>query len=379
MEADEGAAAASAASDPGATADAGGNGPILIGVAGPFTGPSAQFGFQIEKATQLARDEINARGGINGRQVRIMQEDDEGNPSSASTIARRLAQNPGVVAVVGHFNSRCSLNGREIYDEAGVVMLSPASTNTTVCEGSPWAFRNIFHDKFQGETIANYIHDVLGKESVAVLYENDDYGAGLRGHFVNHANVIGLRVLSEQAYDNTTGDFLPLARAATAGEPDIIFMSGLYSEAARIAEAMQEVGGDTPLIGGDGVFSDEYIKLAGDAANGTLVTTPFLFELAGPQAEGFVAEYKSRWPDANPDAWAALAYDAFNMVAWAIEEAGTDREAIRDFLASVDTPEEAFVGLTGATYFDQSGDCLKPIKIAQVQGGAFVPASQQFE
>jgi branched-chain amino acid transport system substrate-binding protein len=353
--------------------------PILIGVAGPFTGPSAQFGFQIEKAVRIAVDEINEGGGIGGRPVQVLQVDDEGNASAASTVARDLAQNPDVVAVVGHFNSRCSLNGREIYDEAGVVMLSPASTNTTICAGSRWAFRNIFHDKFQGETIASYIADVLELETVAVLYENDDYGAGLKGHFVSHAKEMGVEVVSEQAYDNTTGDFLPLVRAAVNADPDILFMSGLYEQAARIAEARQEIGSDIPLIGSDGVFSDEYMKLAGDAAEGTLITTPFLFELAGEQAQPFMDAYKSRWPDAEPDAWAALAYDAFHTVAWAIEQAGTDRAAIRDFLAGVDTPEEAYRGLTGATYFDANGDCLKPIQVAVVQNGGFAPAPQQFQ
>lgn len=355
-------------------------GDIVLGVAGPFTGESAQFGFQIEKGVAIALAEINGAGGINGRQVRIVQVDDEGLPNVAGTVARQLAQNPEVLAVVGHFNSRCSLTGIEIYKEAGLVMLSPASTNSTLCRANrPWAFRNIFNDEFQGQTLANYIHGVLGLQTAAVIYENDDYGRGLKDHFLARARELGLQVVAEQAYDSTTADFTPLVRTAINANPQIIVMSGLYTQAARIAQATRELGSSLPLIGGDGVFSEEYMNLAGAAAEGTLVTTPFLFELAGDRAASFMAEYERRYPGVQPDAWAALAYDAVKILCEAIERRGAGRTAIREHLESVNSPETAYQGLTGNTYFNADGDCLRPIQVAQVQGGHFGPAPRQFE
>ena len=146
---------------------------LKVAVAAPYTGGAAAFGEMIRRGAELKEKEINEAGGINGMKLTLLFEDDAGKGSEASLVAERIASNPQIVAVVGHFNSSCSLAGQEIYDRAGIVELSPGSTAVNVCEGSPWTFRNLYRDDFQGKFIAQYIDNVLTDlESVAVFFDN---------------------------------------------------------------------------------------------------------------------------------------------------------------------------------------------------------------
>ncbi len=163
-------------------------------------------------------------------------------------------------------------------------------------------------------------------------------------------------------------------------------VAGLYEAAAKIARQAREVGITAPLLAGDGVFSDKYITLAELASENTYISTPFLFQGDNPAEEAFKKAYQQKYskdPKAcasnpaaceNPDAWAALAYDAVNLIADSIRKKGWDRQKIRDYVASLDTPEEAFPGITGATYFDKEGDCKKPVMMAVVRDGTMQPA-----
>ncbi|MBI2943077.1 MAG: ABC transporter substrate-binding protein [Candidatus Wallbacteria bacterium] len=351
-------------------------GAIVLGVAGPMTGDLAQVGKMMERGAKMRVDEVNARGGIGGRKVELEVGDDTGNPKEASTVAQKFASNPAVMAVVGHYNSSCSLAGKPIYKEAGLVEFSSGSTNPTVCEGSDWTFRNIYRDDFQGQMLARYAKQHMGAARVAVFYDNDDYGIGLKTAFEEEAKKIALEVVAAQSYERDTVDFRPQLSTFMAKRPDIILVSGLFSQAAKIASQARESGLAVPLLGGDGVFSDEYIKNAGAAAENTYVSTPFLFELGGERARAWHGEFKKAF-GTEPDAWAVLAYDAAALLLQGVEKGGATRKAVRDYIAAIDSKEKAFAGLGGATYFDKNGDCLKPVHMALVKGGKFVPAPKQ--
>jgi branched-chain amino acid transport system substrate-binding protein len=355
----------------------GGGGTKVIGFAGPLTGPSAQFGVQMRRGAELAIEAINTGGGLRDVKIQAQYEDDAANPREAGSVAQKLASNPNVVAVVGHFNSSCSLAGKPKYAEAGVVQITPASTNVKVCKGSDWTFRNIYDDAFQGQTLATYAKQVLGLNKVAIFFDNDDYGIGLKDSFLGQANKEGLEVVFIQAYGRETTDYRPhLSRFAELG-PEAIMVAGLFDAAAKIAKQARELGIGVPLLGGDGVLSDEYIKLGQAAADNTYISCPFLFELGGPKAEEFRKKYEAKYSQ-KPDAWAALAYDAVNILAEAIRAKGWDK-AIRDHLASLTGPENAFPGVTGVTFFDANGDCKKPIQMAVVKDGKIIAAPEQLK
>ena len=358
---------------------------LKVAVAAPFTGNAAAFGEMIRRGAELRSKEINDAGGINGMKFTLVFEDDAGKDAEASLVAERIASNLQILAVVGHFNSSCSLAGKPIYQRAGIVELSPGSTNVTVCEGSDWTFRNLYRDDFQGKFIAQYIDKVLtGLQSVAVFFDNDDYGRGLRNAFVEEAEKIGLDLVASEAYDRDNTDFKAQLTSIKAKNPDAVFISGLYTEAGLIAKQAREAGITSQFFGADGVDSPDFLTIAGEAAEGTYLTTPFTFGAAGEDALQMAVNFEELHGVA-PDTWAALTYDAVGMIAEALEKTynpeaavADNRKAIRDHLASLDTPEEGYKGVTGLTYFDINGDTVnKPAYVKIVKDGQFVAADQQ--
>lgn len=353
---------------------------IEIGVAGPFTGSGAMYGVMIRNAAILALDEVNARGGIGGRMVEAEYGDDEGKNDKAVTVARKFAADPKICMVIGHFNSTCSLAGKPIYKDAEVVQFSPGSTNVNVCEGSDYTFRNLYRDDYQGTFLADYAKKVLAVERVAVFFDNDDYGKGLKDAFVKQAAAVGLQVVTVQDYvREKTSDFAPLLDLARKAEAQAIFIAGLYAEGGAIVKQAREKGIQTQFLGGDGLFGPGFTEIGGPAADGTLITTPFMF---GPTSNQAAKDFARRFAERfgrEPDTWAALTYDAITMALEGIGAVGTDRNELRDWMAGHDRPENGFKGITGVTYFDHNGDCLKPAMVALVQGGSFVLAPKQME
>lgn len=358
---------------------------VRVAVAGPFTGNAAAFGEMIKRGAELRAKHINEAGGINGRQLTLVFGDDTGAEKEAISVATRFATDRRILAVVGHFNSACSLAGKPIYAENGIVELSPGSTNVSVCEGSDWTFRNLYRDDFQGEFIAKYIKDYMKEfQTVAILFDNDDYGRGLRDGFSAAAEEIGIEIVASEAYDRDNTDFKAQLTSIKAKNPDLIFISGLYSQAGLIAKQARESGITAQLFGADGVDSPDFLMIAGAAAEGTYLTTPFTFELGGEEAKQVASSFENEY-GVPPDTWAALTYDAMGMIAEAIEKTyskdatlAENRKAIRDHLASLDTPEEGYKGITGLTYFDKNGDTVnKPAYVKIVKDGQFTTAPQQ--
>ncbi|MEK7482924.1 MAG: ABC transporter substrate-binding protein [Planctomycetota bacterium] len=353
------------------------NNVITIGVAGPFTGSGAVYGEMIKAATELALEQINEAGGINGNKVLAEFGDDQGKNDQANSVAKKLASNPNISIVIGHFNSTCSLAGKPIYKQYGVVEFSPGSTNVNVCKGSEWTFRNLYRDDYQGTFLARYCKKILGLKKVACFFDNDDYGIGLKDAFVKEAEAQGLEIVHVESYiREQTTDYASALTKIRILAPDAIFVAGLYNETASICKQAREKGITVPFLGGDGVFSPGYMQIGGLATEGTYITTPFLFEVGGDKAQEFRDEFTLRF-EREPDAWAALTYDAVNMALWTISKVGADRKKIRDHFATCLSPENGYEGITGVTYFDENGDCLKPAIVAIVKDGQFQAAPKQ--
>lgn len=352
--------------------------PVVIAIAGPMTGGGAAFGEMIRKAAELKGKEVNDMGGINGRPVKFQVEDDKGAAGEATSVSRKLTSDETIVAVIGHFNSDCSLAAKPEYNRVGILQLSPGSTNVDVCKGGDWTFRNLYRDDFQGKFLANFALKALELEKVAVIFEQDNYGTGLKEAFEAEANEIGLELVAMETYSRgRTQDFKPHMTKIKSAGADGVFISGLYNEAALIIKtARNDLGMSVPFFGGDGLVSPDLLKLGGAATEGCYVTTPFLFgtkqetEKASNFLKAFQAMHK-----VEPDTWAALTYDACGQVIQAVQAVGTDRKAIRDHLAAQNTKEKGYDGVTGLTFFDENGDCPgKPIYVTQVvkdaEGGA---------
>lgn len=355
--------------------------PIKIALAGPITGSVAAMGNEMKQAAELWTRQIGEKGGIKGRRVELVVEDDKGNANEATNVAKKIASDPDIVAVVGHFNSSCTKATRDTYNQAGILEFSPASTDITVCRGYDWTFRNLYHDGYQGMFIVRYVKEVLGHSKIAIAYENDDYGRGLRDAIIKKAAEVQVEVVAEQTWvREQTQDLKTVATALQAQKPQTIVIAGLYNEAALLAKSIRNDLGwkDVQLIGSDGVVNDDFIKIAGDAGEGTLLTTPYFFSAeSSAEAKAFGEAFKAAY-NVTPGTWAALTYDALAMVGKGIEAVGADRKALRDWFAGCKDSKSGFVGVTGTTYFDEHGDCpSKPAAVIEVQNGAYVLAPKQ--
>ena len=357
-------------------------GTIKIAAPAAFTGSAAGYGDNIKAGVTMKVDAINAAGGINGSKIEVVFLDDQCEPREAATVSTSIVNDPDIVGIVGHLCSSAHLAGLPAYVREGVPAITPTATSVAISgknkdeQGKVWSFRNVYRDDFQGKFLADYISKVLGLTKVAVFYENNDYGIGLKEAFVKEAKALGLTVVGEEAYKKGDQDYTPQLTKLKSAGPQALFIAGYYQEGALIADQAVKLGLTVPKFGADGFDNADYIKLGGKAADNTFLTAPFLAETASPEAKAFIEAFKARFKR-DIDWMSANAYDATGLLAQAIATVGPDRTKIRDYLAGITTPEKGYKGITGNNYFDAAGDCLKPAFVKEVKDGAFVPAAKQ--
>lgn len=345
---------------------------IIIAVAGALTGASAQDGNDIKRGVELAADYINGQGGVNGQKIELIFEDDASDPKQAANVANKLVNMPEVLAVIGHYNSSCTLAGAPIYNKTGLLQVTCGSTSPAVSDAGPYTFRVIVTDAFQGDLASRWMVKDDGKKKIAIMYENDDYGAGLKDVIATKVKEYGGEVVGiETYYLGETKDFSPMITKLRALEPDALFIAGLYTEGALIAKQGAEVGWTPPIYGVDGLYSPPYIELGGKAVEGTKVVGFFHPEYNDPMVQKFVKDFQAKY-NALPGTYAAYGYDGLLILADAIKAKGADRKAMMEYLTTL----KDFKGVTGVTTFDQNGDCIKePMKLI-VKDGKYQPLSK---
>ncbi|MDR3348626.1 MAG: ABC transporter substrate-binding protein [Acidaminococcales bacterium] len=333
---------------------------VKIGLAIPLTGSSAQDGETIKNGVQLAIDEVNGQGGIKGKKVLLDVQDDKSDPKEAAIVANKLAGDKSVLAVVGHFNSSATLAGAPIYNKAGLVEISPGSSSPAVTKAGDYTFRVITTDAFQADYVAKWAVKDLGYKKIAVIYENNDYGKGLADVFDEKAKGQGAAIVSSDSYlAGETKDFSAILTKIKAAGPDMLFIGGLYNETALIAKQAKNIGLNAPIMGVDAIYSNALIDLGGKSVEGVLLPGFFHEGTDNPVAQKFIKAYKAKYKQ-DPATYAAYGYDAAKIVLDAIANAGTDRKAIRDYIAKV----KGFQGATGINTFDENGDVMKdPLRL----------------
>jgi len=350
-------------------------GTIRIGVAAPFTGNLAAYGDNIKAGTSLMLKEINDAGGINGQKIELVWGDDLCQPKDAGTVGSKFAADKSIVAVIGHLCSSATLAAMPIYVRAGLPAISPTSTNPTIGDvGKGWFFRNCYTDDFQGKYLASYVvPKLLGKNKVAIFYENNDYAIGLKDSFMAGARSAGVNVTGAEAYMTGTTDFTPQLTKLLRDKPEAIFLCGYHPEGALIAGQGRKLGFTGPFFGADGIDNEDYIKIGGKAAENTYCTVPFLAASASPAGKAFAKQYKKAY-GRDVDWMSANAYDCLGILAQVIGKVGADRKKIRDGLAAINSEATGYKGVTGLTFFDKKGDCSKPAFVKMVKDGKFVAA-----
>lgn len=341
---------------------------ILIGEYGSLTGTTATFGQSTHSGITLAFEEINAAGGVAGKKLKLLTEDDQSKPEEAATAATKLINQNRVVALLGEVASSRSLAAAPIAQSNRVPMISPSSTNPRVTQVGDYIFRVCFIDPFQGLVMAKFAANTLKVKRVAILYDlRNDYSVGLRKFFTDTFKSLGGEIIAEQSYSEGDSDFRAQLTQLKSSNPEAIYVPGYYTEAGTIARQAKELGITAPLLGGDGWDSPKLFEIGGKAIEGSYVSNHYSTDDPSPAIQKFVTDYKKKY-GATPDAIAALAYDAAKILADAIRRAGTtEGPKVRDAIAAT----RDFQGVTGKITIDKERNAVKPAVVLKVAGGKF--------
>ena len=328
------------------SACAGSKTPYVVGAAGPW---KQGYGLQNLQGVQLAAEEINKAGGINGHAFRVIARDDEGDGPTAAKIAQNFVSTHSISAVIGHVNSSGMLSAAPIYD-GELAAIATSATSPDLTGISSWVFRIISSDSLNGIALANFASKFgqRAPATVAVLYENNTYGRGLADSFRRsfHGEILSLDPINA---DLPTAE--PYISYLKSRKPKIVFVAGRVASGLKILQEARRQGFNPIFVGGDGwqgILADTA------TAEGAYIGMSFTPEDRSPMGRAFVAAFRKKF-NTDPDAHAALAYDATRLVAQALREKGPDRSAIRDYLHSLNR-ETAYPGLTGPAYFEDNGD-----------------------
>lgn len=345
------------------------NGSIKVGEYASLTGKEATFGTSSHEGTLLAVEEINAAGGVLGRKLELLTEDDQSKAGEPATVVNKLISRDDVVAILGEVASSRSLEAAPICQANHIPMVSPSSTNPKVTEVGDYIFRVCFIDPFQGSVMANFAAKSLKAKKVAVFTDvKSDYSKGLAKFFKEGFTAAGGQIVAELDFNGGDKDFKAQLTAIKAADPDAVFVPGYYTDVALICIQAKQLGLNVPLFGGDGWESDQLLKIGQDSVEGNYFSTHYAPDVATEKSKHFVASYEKRFDGKVPDAMAALGYDSALILADAIKRAGsTDPQKLRDALAAT----KNFEAVTGTISINEKRDATKSAVIIQVKDGKF--------
>jgi branched-chain amino acid transport system substrate-binding protein len=348
----------------------GASGEICIGEFASLTGTEATFGISSHEGTVLAVEKLNASGGVLGRKVKLLTEDNESKAGQSQEHVRKLIKTDRVVAVLGEVASSRSLEAAPICQDNQVPQISPASTNPKVTETGGYIFRVCFTDAFQAKVMANLAKETLKTKRIAILTDvESSYSRDLSRLFKEEFAKAGGEVAAELDYRGGANDFKRQLEMIKLANPESIFVPGYYADAALICIQAKVLGVTAPIFGGDGWESDKLIEMGKEAVNGTYLSSHFSPQASGEKGTDFVAAYKARYNAKEPDSTAALGYDSAMLLFDAFKRAGTT-EGTKVCEAIALTKD--FDGVTGNITINKNRDADKSIVILQVKNGKFM-------
>jgi len=338
---------------------------IKIGIAGPMSGDQSKMGIDEKNGAELAIDEWNNRGGVLGKKIELLVEDDQHDPKQAVVVANKFVYSQ-VVAVIGHWNSGSSIPASDVYHQAGIPMITPASTNPQLTErGYENIFRICGRDDQQGKVSAQFVLNHNEYKKIAILHDKSTYGQGLADEFKKNLKDL-LDIVYYGGLTQGERDFRGILTTLKEKKPDLIFYGGIYPEAGQLVMQAKEIGLSAPFVSGDGTFDPTFIKIAGNSANGTFLT--FSSDPSGEKEAAQVLDrYHQKYGEHGP--YSLYAYDAANALLRTISDIkSTDPQALSRGLHKIQMK-----GTTGQIQFDSKGDLLvSPYVVWIVKESKFV-------
>jgi branched-chain amino acid transport system substrate-binding protein len=353
---------------------------IKIALAMPLTGDIASLGQGLKRSVSMAIEEANTAH-VTTTPIELVSFDDRSDPKEAVSVANRIISDPDTVAVIGHFNSGCSIPASRIYAQAGLPMISPASSNPelTLQQLSPqWSFKHsVFRmnttDNVQGAYGAEFIYNDLKVKKLAIIHDKTAYGQGVAEEVRKQFEKIGGTLVAFEGLQTGDRDFRSLLTRVKSTGPDALYFGGMFSEGGILVRQTRDIGFKGPFVTCEANYDPSFLKVAGPAAENAYVT----FLGSPPEllasAQDFVVRYKTRYPNDELKSYDHYGYDAAAILIDAIKTVGTDRSKIITHLQTI-----KFNGVLGTTSFDEKGDTLnKTITLFQVKKGMFVPVTKE--
>ena len=350
------------ANNAGATGDT-----IKIGGLAPLTGDVSVYGVAVDNGVKMAVEEINADGGVLGKQIEYIVYDEKGDATEAVNAYNKLVQSDNVVAIIGDVTSKPTLAVAQQAAKDKIPLITASGTAENITQAGENIFRACFIDPFQGELMASYASKKLEKKTAAIIYNiSDDYSKGLYEAFEAAAGDLGIEVVQVEGYGKGTVDFKAQLTNIKSKNPDVIFLPVYYQDVALIAVQAKELGIEAQFLGADGWDGviGQVDESNMDAVNGAYFCSQYSAQSDDPNLQAFLSKYKETY-GMDASQFAVLGYDAMKMLAQAISEAGsTDSAAITSAMAAID-----FTGLTGHMTFDENRNPVKSAAITQIDNG----------
>jgi branched-chain amino acid transport system substrate-binding protein len=327
---------------------------IKLGVAGPITGPNAAFGAQLKNGTEQAVEDINAAGGILGQKISVSVGDDVSDPKQGVSVANKFTAD-GVKFVVGHFNSGVTMPASEVYQENGILEITPSATNPKITERGMWnIFRTCGRDDQQGEVAGKYILNKYKGKKIAIVHDKTTYGQGLADETKKAMNKGGMKEVLYEGVNTGEKDYSALVSKIKASGADLVYWGGLHTEGGLIVRQMRDQGVKAVLMGGDGITSDEFATIGGPGVEGTLMT--FAPDpRKRPEAKAIVQKFRDK--KFEPEAYTLYSYAAVEIIKQAAEAAKSlDPKKVSAQIKS----GQKFKTVIGEMSYDKKGDITRP-------------------
>ena len=326
---------------------------IKIGGVAPLSGGVAVYGVECKNGIDLAVEEINADGGINGQKIQFICEDDEGDPAKSVSAYKKLVSKDKTRLIIGSLTSGCTLAITNQAQANKVVQIAPAATAPAITDAGNFIFRACFIDPFQGRVGGKFAYENLGSKKAAVLYDiGNDYSVGLMENFVSEFEKQGGKIVAKESYGTGEKDFNAIITKVKAANPDVVYLPDYYATVALIAKQLRAQGIDTPIVGADGW--DGLTENAGDEVLNGYYSNHYAEDSDSPAVQKFVKNFEKKY-NKKPNAFAALGYDSMYMLKDAIVAAGsTDSVKVREALEKTDNDY-----VTGHIKFDSKHNPIK--------------------
>lgn len=342
---------------------------IKIAYVGPLTGDSAEYGQTMSNAVQIAVEDINAKGGINGKLFELISYDDKNDATEATTVAEKVCADKSIVAVIGHFSSGVALAASEVYQESGMPYIAISAAHPDLCEGD-YIFRN---NALYDTEASSMLQTVASKDATkfGVLVENSDAGVSVTTEIDNWLSQFGDAYTPDlaciQRFDSGATDLNAQIQEFIAAGCEVVYTNAAYAQVVPFMTQYRTYDQDVEFIISAACFSPTFLEAAGETANGCVLATSFFYGSTNEAVKAFVDKYVEKY-GSNPSNFCGQSYDAAFSFFYAIEKAGSsERSAIRDALHKIE-----FEGLTGMMKYNETGECLKQQTLVGVENGQWV-------